>query len=138
MKKELIKAFNEEVHRYRNTLACCAEKSEWDVFKVNAGKLFDYIESIEMIEIESKFFRISKIILFVLLLMVVFIFRMNIDIYPEMARIKELAFLGAVAGSCFQLYFFLNFRMYMEHKMTFYKKRRERFIRNIERDFKEY
>jgi len=62
MKRELNERFNYEVDRYRKALLFYAKQCQWDTFKANAGRLFDYVESIEMSEIERRFFNISKII----------------------------------------------------------------------------
>lgn len=137
MNEQLARTFNEEIERYKNALLFYAKKCEWDTFKINAGKLFDYIESIEMSEIEKKFLKISKVVIAILFLAVVIICRINPDIYPGLIKIKKVMTLSAVGGCSFELYFFLNFSKYMEQKMSFYKKRRERFISNIERDFRE-
>lgn len=137
MNKQLARTFNEEIERYKNALLFYAKKCEWDTFKINAGKLFDYIESIEISEIEKKFLKISKVVIAILFLAVVIICRINPDIYPGLIKIKKVMTLSAVGGCSFELYFFLNFSKYMEQKMSFYKKRRERFISNIERDFRE-
>jgi len=137
MEKELYNNFNDEINRYKNALLFYAKKCDWDTFKVNAGRLFDYCESFEMSVIERKFFRISKIIVFVIFLMVVLIVKMNPNKYPELARVNEIMTLIAVATSCFEVYFFCNFRMYMKSKIVYYKRRRERFIMNIQRDFED-
>ncbi|RJQ45950.1 MAG: hypothetical protein C4538_07480 [Nitrospiraceae bacterium] len=137
MTEELNRTFNDEVNRYRNALLFYAKKCDWDTFKVNAGRLFDYIEKIEMSEIERRFFKISKIIVSILAVITLFIFKIDPDIYPALARLKEIIVILAVSGCCFEVFFFLNFRMYMKQKISFYKKRRERFITDIERDFKE-
>ena len=137
MEKELYNNFNDEINRYKNALLFYAKKCDWDTFKVNAGRLFDYCESYEMSVIERKFFRISKIIVAVIFLMVVFIVKMNPNKYPELARVNEIMTLIAVATSCFEVYFFCNFRMYMKYKIVYYKRRRERFIMNIQRDFED-
>ena len=136
MKKSMHHKFNEEINRYKNSLLFYARKCDWDTFKVNAGRLFDYVESYEMSAIEQEFFRISKIIVLVLLLAVVLIFKLNPGIFPEAERLKEIMTLFAIAGCCFEVYFFFNFRKYMQGKTYYYKKRREKFIRNIERDFR--
>lgn len=135
MDSELYRAFNDEIHRYRRTLIYDAKRCEWDHFKDIAGRLFDYCESIEMTEIEKRFLRIFGIILAVLVFGVAFIARMGAD--PELLGVKRLIIFLSIAGSCFELYFFMNFRHYMEYKTVFYKKRRERFIRNIEQDFRD-
>lgn len=137
MENELYNKFNDEINRYRNSLLFYAKKCDWDTFKVNAGRLFDYCESFEMSVIEKKVLRITKIILAVLFVMVVVIVKMNPDIYPELARVKELMTLIAILTCFFEVFFLLNYRMYMKGKTSCYKKRRERFIINIQQDFKE-
>ncbi len=138
MEKSLEKSFNEEVNKYRNILISCAKKSEWNTFKMNAGKLFDYIESIEMTVVEKKFFGISRVIMIVLVIVVAVICRMDPAIHCEIPRVRELLILGGVGGCSFQLYFFMSFKLYRGRKMTSYKYRRERFIRSIEADFKTF
>ena len=137
MTEELNRTFNEEVNRYKNALLFYAKKCDWETFKVKAGKFFDYLESIEMSEIERRFFNISKIIIFILCIVVLFIFKLNPNSYPEIAGVRKLIILAALAGCSFQIYFFYNFRIYMRYKANFYKKRKEKFIRDIERDFKD-
>lgn len=136
MNSALRKTFNTEVEKYRRTLLCSAEENEWNLFKVNAGGLFDYLEAFEMLEVEKKFFKIFKCILVVIVLSSLILFRVNPEWNPDIKSIKDFMVLMAVAGCCFELYFFMNFRAYLEYKTTFYRKRREKFIRDIERDFK--
>ena len=137
MKEELHKIFNAEVERYRKSLLYYAKACEWDTFKDNAGRFFDYIESIEISEIERKFFNISKVIIGVLSIVVLVILKLNITASPAIAGLKKIIILTALAGGCFEIYFFLNFKMYMKYKTNYYKKRKERFIIDIERDFKD-
>jgi hypothetical protein len=136
MNTDMHRKFNDEITRYKNSLLFYARKCDWERFKVNAGRLFDYVESIEMSEIERRFFNISKIVVVILGIAVAVIFRLNPGIFPEAERVKELLTLSAIAGCCFEVYFFFNFRKYMQGKTVYYKKRRERFIRNIENDFR--
>jgi hypothetical protein len=136
MEKRLNEAFNQEVENYRRILLNCAGKNEWNSFKVGAGKLFDYVESIEMAVLEKKFFRISGVVMCILFLSVALIVGMSFDIKEEIIRIRKLMILAALMGSSFQLYFFVNFWRYMGQKMTYYERRRERFIKNIEQDFR--
>lgn len=133
---EQWKSFNEEVERYRRTLLSLARKCDWDAFKVQAGRLFDYVESIEMTEVERRFMRIFKIIMVILFIVLAFVWTMNPEMFPELARHKKGIVLMALAGGCFELYYYLSFRMFMEQKTKCYNKRRERFIRNIEQDFR--
>jgi len=136
MKSDMHRKFNDEITRYKNSLLFYARKCDWERFKINAGRLFDYVESIEMSEIERRFFNISKVVVIILCLAVAVIFKLNPGIIPEAERVKELLTLSAIAGCCFEVYFFFNFRKYMQGKTVYYKKRRERFIRNIENDFR--
>jgi hypothetical protein len=136
MNRELRTAFNSEIERYRHILLSCAKRCEWDTFKLNAGKLFDYVDSIEMSELEKRFLKVFRIVMVVLFCALAFAFRINLDSYPELVRLKEFIGLTALAAGSFELYFFLNFRMCMDHKTTSYKMRRERFISNIENDFR--
>jgi hypothetical protein len=138
MNTDMHRKFNDEVARYKNSLLFYARKCDWERFKVSAGRLFDYVESIEMSEIERRFFNISKIVVVILGIAVAVIFRLNPGIFPEAGRVKELLTLSAIAGCCFEVYFFFNFRKYMQGKTVYYKKRRERFIRNIENDFRSF
>jgi len=137
MENELYNKFNEEINRYRNSLLFYAKKCDWDTFKDNAGRLFDYCESFEMSVIEKKVFRITKMILAVLFFMVVLIVKMNPSIYPEFAKVNESMTLIAVLTCLFEVFFLYNHRMYIKGKLSGYNKRRERFIRNIQRDFEE-
>jgi hypothetical protein len=138
MEKSLEKVFNEEVNNYRIILLNCAKKSEWNTFKTNAGKLFDYVESIEMSVLERKFYSISSVIIGLLILVVVALWRIHPAIHYEIQRVRELMILAGVGGCSYQLFFFLNFKTYMDGKITSYKCRRERFIKEIEADFKTY
>ena len=137
MDREFANRINEEVERYKNALLYYAKLCEWDSFKSKAGALFDYLEAIELSEIQRKFFRVFKIILLGLVIIIVIILKMNGEAYPALLRFKDSIVIMAIAGSCFELYFFLDFRLYVEHKMSWYKKRREQFIRNMEKDFRE-
>ena len=137
MKKELCRQFNEEVNRFRGSLLFYARMCDWDNFKIVAGRLFDYAESIEISEVERRFFNWFKLILAGLLLIVFLVFKMNPEMYPWIERFKDNLTLIAAAGCCYEIYFFLNFRRYMQMKTFLAKKRRELFINNIEQDFRE-
>jgi len=138
MKKELAEQFNREVDSYRNALLYCARKCDWESFKAKAGKLFDYVESIEYSELERRFFTIFTPILAVLALAVLALVGVNFDALPELQRLRHSFNMAALAGSTFEIYFFLDYRVYMKRKTTFYQKRREKFIRNLEQDFRSY
>jgi hypothetical protein len=137
MTKEFAHRFNEEIERYRNIFLQFARKCEWDAFEMKAGKFFDYVEFIELGEIKNKFSRTFGIILMALLVLVVAIFSIDVTSDPELTGLKEAIILLAVAVSCFELFFFLNFRTYVAGKLSSFKKRRDSFVKGIEMDFKQ-
>jgi hypothetical protein len=138
MKKEIAEQFNREVDNYRRALLYCARKCDWEAFKDKAGRLFDYVESIEFRELERRFFTVFNFILSILVLAVIMLFSVDFQVHPELLRLKSVFVMSALAGSGFELYFFIDYRMYAVIKVSNYKKRREIFIRNIEQDFRSY
>ena len=109
--REFANKINEEIERYKNALLHYAKQCEWQSFKSKAGMLFDYLEAIELSEIQRKFFRMFKLILFVLVIIIVIILKMNGEDYPSLLRFKDSMVIMAIAGSCFELYFFVDFRL---------------------------
>lgn len=138
MKRELAEKFNQEVDSYRNALLYEARKCDWEAFKARAGKLFDYVESIEFSELERRFFTVFSLILALLGLVVLALLGVDFQAHPELMRLKSTVVLAGIAVSSFELYFFIDYRMYMDIKTSCYKKRRENFIRNMEQDFRTY
>lgn len=138
MKRELAEQFSQEVDNYRKALLYYARKCDWETFKTKAGKLFDYVESVEFRELERRFFRVFSFILAVLVLAVVGLFSVDFGGHQDLMRLKNVFILSALAVSSFELYFFLDYRMYINFKTFSSKKRRENFIRSIERDFRRY
>lgn len=136
MRKELYRSFNEEIQKYRNSLVEYARRCEWDRFKTSAGRLFDYCESVEMSETGKRFFRVFSTILASLFIVLALIIKLHSGNFPELIGMKKFIVVSALVGAWFEFYFFLNYRMYMEYKTAFYNKRKERFIRSIEEDFR--
>jgi hypothetical protein len=136
MRREIYRAFNEEISRYRNALAYYAQKNEWETFKAKAGKLFDYCEKVEASEIERRFTRVFWIIIAFVISGLFLMIRIEPGTLPEFQNLKKLLFFATFAASCFDLYFYLNFRVYMNQKIVYYKKRKEHFIAAIEQDFR--
>ncbi len=136
MDRELSDRIDNEVEGYRKALVHYAKTREWDTFEKKAGGLFDYLESVELKVLEKKFFRIFRIILVVLIGAVAVIVEADSLVLPPLVKYKDPIVLLAISAFCFELYFFLDFRLYVRAKMSRYKKRRELFIRNIESDFK--
>ncbi len=137
MRKEIGRVFNEEVERYRKALTFAAKTCEWETFKVRAGRLFDYVESVEISEIERKFFRVFMIILLVVILITIVILNADSILSPHIAKYREkLTIIGLCIG-CYELYFILDFKLFMKAKLSCYRQRREHFIRDLEKDFRE-
>lgn len=138
MKKELAELFNQEVESYRNGLLYYARKRDWETFEEKAGRLFDYVESIEFRELERRFFTVFNLILAVLVLAVIMLFSVDFQVHTELLRLKSGFILSAVAVSSFELYFYIDYRMFIGIKTFSYKRRRENFIKGIEQDFQSY
>ncbi len=136
MKRDLAKQFTQEVEGYRKALLWHARASDWEAFELKAGRLFDYVESIEHVELEKRFFSVFYIILGVLILTIIALFGVNFEVAPELIRLKNAIILAALAASSFELYFFINFLRYTDARTSLYKKRRDNFVRNIEKDFR--
>ncbi len=137
MQKELADRFNDNVERYRLALLEHASKREWDRFKTKAGNLFDYVEVVEVSEIERRFFRIFKSVLIVLVAVFGAIANMNTAVHPDLQQVRYSITVLAIAGICFEVYSYMTFRSFMIAKSLYRKKRKERFVRGIERDFRE-
>lgn len=138
MRKGLEKQFNQEVETYRKALLYHARTSDWETFKAKAGKMFDYVEAIEYSELERRFFTNFNVILAVLAAIVVALFMVDFAVTPELMRLKNSMILASLGVSSFELYFYLDYKIYMKVKVRHYTDRRETFIRNIEKDFRSY
>jgi hypothetical protein len=136
MKRQLAVRFNQEVENHRKALLYYARKCDWETFEAKAGRLFDYVESIEFMELERRFFTVFNLILGFLILAIVGFLTVDFEVHRELFRFKNSFVMTALAVSSFELYFFIDYRLYIGVKTRCYKKRRENFIRNIERDFR--
>jgi hypothetical protein len=138
MKKELAEQFSREVDSYRKALLFYARKSDWEEFKAKAGRLFDYVETIERSELEKRFFTVFGVILAGLIMTTIALFGVDFEISPELMRLKSNIMITTLAASGYELYFYLNYRFYISVRSSHYEQRRENFIRNIERDFRSF
>jgi hypothetical protein len=138
MKRGLEKQFNQDVENYRKALLYHARISDWETFKAKAGKMFDYVEAIEYSELERRFFTNFNVILVVLIMIVVTLFNIDFGVTPELMGLKNAFMLAGLGVSSFELYFYVDYRIYMRVKTDHCAERRERFIRNIEKDFRSY
>ncbi|HUI46336.1 MAG TPA: hypothetical protein VL122_10195 [Nitrospirota bacterium] len=138
MRQSIHESINTEVEQYRRTLVHFAKAREWETFEKKAGMLFDYLESIELTILERKFYSVFIMILAVLVGIVIVILKADGRFCPVITRYKEYVVLLAACATCYELYFYLNYRLYVEVKMSRYQKSKEQFIRNIENDFREH
>jgi hypothetical protein len=138
MSRSLYNSINKEVEQYRRSLIHFANTREWETFEKKAGRLFDYLESIELMVLERKFYSLFILILAVLAAIIILIVNADGWLFSLIVKYKEYVVLLAAFAACYELYFYLNYRLYVDVKMSRYKKRKEQFIRNIENDFRQY
>jgi hypothetical protein len=96
------------------------------------------VEAIEYSELERRFFANFNIVLAVLIVIAVALFNVDFAVTPDLMRFKNAMVLAGLGASSFELYFYLNYRTYIRVKTFHNAERRERFIRNIEKDFRSY
>lgn len=138
MKRELRQQFNHEVETYRRSLLYYAKKADWATFEAKAGRLFDYVESVEFRELERRFFNTFGLILGALILAVAAFFSVDLEVHRELQQMRGSFLFCALAACSFELYFYLDYRIYMKVKTGFSPQRRNRFIQGIEADFRNY
>lgn len=138
MRRALNEQFNREVEAYRRALLYYARVCKWDEFEARAGILFDYIESVEFSELERRFFGVFTSILVLLSAAVIMLLGVDFSVHTEWLRLKDALVLSSLAGSGFDLYFYLNYRWYLSARVQYARQRREAFIRNLEQDFRVY
>jgi hypothetical protein len=130
--------FNRDVENFRRSLLYHARISDWETFKAKAGRMFDYLESIEYSELERRFFKNFNAVLAALIAIAVALFQVDFTVAPELLRLKHFMVLAGLGIGSFELFFYINYRTYVRVKTDNYAERRERFIRSIEQDFRTY
>jgi len=138
MRKGLKEQFNQEVDGYRKALVYHAKTGDWETFKQKAGRMFDYVEAIEYAELERRFFTNFNVILVLLVAVIFALFKVDFTVTPDLLRLKYTMVLLGLGGSSFQLYFYINYKIYIKVKTVKYPERREQFVRNMEDDFRTY
>jgi len=138
MKRGWKDQFNQDVENFRRALLYHARTCDWVTFKAKAGRLFDYVESIEYAELERRFFKNFTAVLVALIAIAVALFQVDLAAEPGLLRLKNLMVLAGLGVGSFELYFYINYRTYLKVRTFHYAARRERFIRNIELDFRGY
>src|SRR5512142_975493 len=99
MKRELAERFNREVENHRKALLYYARKCDWETFKAKAGRLFDYVESVEFRELERRFYSIFNLILGFLVLAVIGLMMVDFQVHQELLRFKNTFVVSALAVS---------------------------------------
>ena len=138
MKRGWREQFNQDVENFRRALLYHARISDWETFKTKAGRMFDYVESIEYSELERRFFKNFNVVLAVLVAIAVALLNVDFEVTPELLRVKNLMVLAGLGVCSFELFFYINYRTYVKVRATNYEERRKRFIRGIEKDFRTY
>ncbi len=125
---------NEEIRRHKKALAFFAKTCDWMDFQSNAAMLFDYLESVELTVLQRKLRQVIGIIsLAVIIALAVF----NISASPLLTKYRGPLVLIAAAAIVFELILLFELRLYVNIKAKSLKNRKDRFIRNIEHDFKD-
>jgi len=138
MKKEIADQFNHEVETYRRALLYYARKCDWETFEAKAGRMFDYVESVEFQELERRFFRTFGLFLGAIIIAVTVFLNIDFEVHQEWLQWKNSFLFSAIAACTLEIYFFINYRTYIDVKTYGQKKRREKFIHGIEADFRKY
>ena len=138
MRKELAEQFSREVDGYRKALLFYARKNDWEAFKTKAGRLFDYVEAVERVELEKRFYTVFSVILAAITLTVIALFSVNFEVSPESMRLKNTVMFAALAVSSFELYFFVNYKTYTGARASISAERRQSFIKGIQQDFRSF
>lgn len=136
MTREHARQFSDEIERYRRSLVYFARVCEWEEFTSRAGRLFDYVESVEFRELERRFFRTFYAVLAPLAAGVLLLVLLDFPAAAELQRLRNALVLGALCVSSFELFFYFDYRTYREVRIRHAGQRREQFIRSLERDFR--
>jgi hypothetical protein len=94
------------------------------------------VETVETAERERRFYQVFGSVLAVLMAAVIAIVAVEPGVHPGWPNYRNLLVLASVLGSSFELYFFINFRTYVDQRILCCRKRREAFLQCIERDFR--
>lgn len=138
MDRKLAEQFNNEINGYRNSLLYYAKASNWEEFEIKAGRLFDYVETVEFSELERRFFNIFNPILMVMAAALLALLGLDFETHQGWISLKNAFVFTLIVALIFELFFFLNYRMYIGRRTQYYEKRRKKFIRSLRQDFRCY
>lgn len=136
MKKDQAARFSEEMEQYRRSLLYLARKDDWAAFQARAESLFEHVENVESAERTRRFWQVFTSILAVLVLSVAALLGAGPEFPSGLPYSRNMLILAALGVSSFELYFYINFRIYNYHRMLYVKKRKEAFIRGMMSDFR--
>lgn len=128
---------NDEISRYKKALIFFAKACYWFDFHSNAATLFEYLDSVELSLLKRKLRQVIEIVSVALVLAIVIFSSVNITDSPLLIKYRGQLVLIAAAAILFELLLLIELRLYVNIKTRNQQKRKDRFIRNIEHDFKE-
>lgn len=138
MDRKLAEQFNNELKGYRSSLLYYAKMSNWVEFEAKAGRLFDYVETVEFSELERRFFNIFNPILMVMAAVLLALLGLDFETHQGWLSLKNAFIFTVIAAITFELFFFLNYRVYIGRRTQYYKRRRRKFIQDLLQDFRSY
>ncbi len=136
--KRFTDKMNREIEEFRRALIFDAKSCDWDTFEGKAGMLFDYLESIEASEIRRVFSLIFRITGAGLLLAGLALALVSSGSNSAMLRFESVLIVLIAGGLIFEALFFVDFRVITRFKTSLRSRRRTRFVRNIEDDFRSF
>lgn len=136
MDRQVTRKLDNEISRYRKTLVYFAKTCDWKNFQNRAATLFDYLESVELFLLKKKIYQLFNIIFAVLAVTFLIFTTLSGSVSPLLMKYWGQLALSVAAAIFLGVLFFLELRMYTSIKATRLKKRKEKFIKTIEDNFK--
>ncbi len=138
MSKELEKRIEEELSQYKKGLLFFAKMCDWNSFRKQAARLFEFLEETKVAAIKQKLREVTTVVLIALTTALVFFSVLSTTVVPKLAEIRVPVVFMIMAGFVFELLFLLEFRVYLSYRASMEKIRRQRFIEGIESEIKAY
>jgi hypothetical protein len=126
---------NADITRYGNALLYFARVCDWDSFRASAATLFEYLETAVTTVLKQKIYRAGALMTIVLLAALVVSVLVGggvLAVYQE-----NILFIVA-AGLVLELLVLAELRAYLGIRMSQEKRRKDQFIKKMERDFGVY
>ncbi len=138
MDEKFQEKLNAEIERYKKALLFFARVCDWESFRANAAKLFEYLESVEVSLLKKKFYRAVTIILIAIAAAVGVFSILSRNGGPFFEKYRVVVALGAAVGLFFELLLVLEMQLYLSFMASRQKRREARFIKGITDDAKAY